>query len=278
MSGAKGRSSAMADRPKRITVADIAARKGGTPIVCLTAYTTPIARLLDDHADFLLVGDSLGMVLYGLPDTLAVSLEMMIGHGAAVVRGTRRALVVVDLPFGAYQASPDQAFRAAARVMAETGCAAVKLEGGAEMAPTIEFLVARGIPVVGHVGLMPQKVHALGGFKAQGRGGGAETVLADARAVAEAGAFCLVLEAVVAPLAERVTRAVPVPVIGIGASAECDGQILVTDDMLGLLGPGGPKFVKRYADLAPRISEAAAAYADEVRTRAFPGPDQLYRE
>ena len=262
-------------RVKRRGIGDFA--KGGPPIVGLTAYTAPIARLLDPHVDFLLVGDSLGMVVYGFDSTLPVTLDMMIAHGAAVMRGSVRALVVVDLPFGAYQQSPQQAFAAAARIMAETGCAAVKLEGGAEMADTVRFLVRRGVPVMGHVGLMPQSVHAAGGFKVQGRGDDrAAEVIADAVAVAEAGAFSIVIEGTVEPVARTITERVPVPTIGIGASPACDGQILVTDDVLGVFTEFTPRFVKRYAELASLIAAAAEAYAADVRTRRFPGKEHCF--
>jgi 3-methyl-2-oxobutanoate hydroxymethyltransferase len=245
--------------------------KGGPPIVGLTAYTAPIARLLDPHVDFLLVGDSLGMVVYGFETTLPVTLDMMLAHGAAVMRASARALVVVDLPFGSYQASPQQAFRAAARLMAETGCAAVKLEGGSEMAETVRFLTRRGVPVMGHVGLMPQSVNAAGGFKVQGRGEvQAERVAADAAAIAEAGAFALVIEGTVEPVARAITESVPIPTIGIGASPACDGQILVIDDLLGIFTEFTPRFVKRYAGLAALISTAAESYAADVRARRFP--------
>ncbi|WP_207456192.1 3-methyl-2-oxobutanoate hydroxymethyltransferase [Azospirillum sp. SYSU D00513] len=261
----------------RITAPALRARKGGEPIVCLTAYTAPTARLLDPHVDLLLVGDSLGMVVYGFDSTLAVTLDLMIAHGAAVVRGTERACVVVDLPFGSYQESPQVAFRAASRVLAETGAQAVKLEGGAEMAETVAFLTSRGVPVMGHVGLLPQSVNALGGYKAVGRDpAAAERILADARAIAEAGAFSLVIEGTMEPLARRITEEVAVPTIGIGASPACDGQVLVTDDMLGLFSDFTPKFVKRFADLGPAIAEAAAGYAAEVKARQFPGPEHCF--
>jgi len=236
-----------------------------------------MAQLLDPHCDMLLVGDSLGQVIYGLPSTIPVTLEMMCAHGAAVVRGSWHALVAVDMPFGSYEGSPEQAFASASRVMKESGCAAVKLEGGEAMAPTIDFLTHRGIPVIGHVGLTPQAVNVLGGYGARGKSADeAKKILADAKAVAEAGAFCIVLEGVMEQVAEKVTEAVPVPIIGIGASAECDGQVLVTEDMLGLF-ERTPRFVKRYDDLATRIGEAAASYAAEVRSRAFPTPDQTYK-
>ncbi len=226
---------------------------------------------------FCLVGDSLGMVVYGFDSTVPVTLEMMIAHGAAVVRGSQRALIVVDLPFGGYQELPAQAFGSAARVLAETGCAAVKLEGGAEMADTVRFLVRRGVPVMGHVGLMPQSVNAAGGFKVQGRGEPqAERVMADAAAIAEAGAFAVVVEGTVEPVARAITEAVPIPTIGIGASPACDGQILVIDDALGVFTQFTPRFVKRYAELAPLISAAARDYAADVRARRFPGPEHCF--
>jgi 3-methyl-2-oxobutanoate hydroxymethyltransferase len=262
---------------KRLTPADLRARKGGVPIVCLTAYSAPMARLLDPIADLLLVGDSLGMVVYGLDSTLPVTMEMMIAHGAAVVRGARRACVVIDMPFGSYQETPEQAFRNAARIMAESGAAAVKLEGGETMAPTIRFLVERGVPVLGHIGLQPQSVNALGGFRAQGRSKEeADRVLADARGVAEAGAFALVVEGTAEPVARRLTAEIAVPTIGIGASPACDGQILVTEDILGLFAEFQPRFVKRYAELAPSVVAAASAYAADVRARRFPGPEHCY--
>lgn len=264
-------------RTGRITTRDILSRKGKTPIVSLTAYTTPVAKLLDPHCDLLLVGDSVGMVFYGFETTLAVSLDMMIAHGAAVVRGAEHACVIVDLPFGSYQESPSSAFRAAARVMAETGCAGIKLEGGAEMAETVAFLVARGIPVLGHVGLKPQSVHGHGGYRAQGREASeAEAVMRDALAIEEAGAFAIVLEGTVEPLAREITAKLRVPVIGIGASPACDGQILVTDDMVGLFSAFTPKFVKRYADVGRTIEAAAETYAADVRARRFPGPEHCF--
>jgi 3-methyl-2-oxobutanoate hydroxymethyltransferase len=261
----------------RQSVPALRARKGGEPIVCLTAYTAPVARLLDPHVDILLVGDSLGMVVYGLDSTLPVTLDMMIAHGAAVVRASERACVVVDLPFGSYQESKEAAFRASARVMAETGAQAVKLEGGLEMAETVAFLTARGIPVMGHVGLTPQSVNTLGGYKAVGRDAeAAERIAADARAITEAGAFTLVIEGTMEALARRITEEVAIPTIGIGGSPACDGQVLVTDDMLGLFGAFQPKFVKRYANLGEAVSEAAATYAAEVRSRSFPGPEHCF--
>ena len=266
---------------KRMTAPSIRARKvdGRTeqPIVMLTAYTMRMAQLLDPHCDVLLVGDSLGQVIYGLPSTIPVTMEMMCAHGAAVVRGSWHALVAVDMPFGSYEGSPEQAFASASLILKETGCAAVKLEGGEAMAETVAFLTQRGIPVIGHVGLTPQAVNMLGGYGVRGRADiEATKILADARAVAEAGAFTMVVEGVLEPLATQIAAEVDVPVIGIGASAECDGQVLVIDDMLGMF-ERTPRFVKRYDDLASRIGEAAATYAAEVRSRSFPTPDQTYK-
>jgi len=236
-----------------------------------------MAQLLDPHCDLLLVGDSLGQVIYGLPSTLPVTLDMMCAHGAAVVRGSWHALVAVDMPFGSYEGAPEQAFASASRVMQETGCAAVKLEGGEAMAPTIRFLTERGIPVIGHVGLTPQAVNILGGYGARGRNQAeAAKIISDASAVARSGAFSIVVEGVMEEIATKITKAVEIPVIGIGASANCDGQVLVTEDMLGLF-ERTPRFVKRYDDLATRIGEAAATYAAEVRGRSFPTADQTYR-
>jgi len=266
---------------KRLTVPAIQRRKfeGRTeePLVMLTAYTARQAQLLDPHCDMLLVGDSLGQVIYGLPSTLAVTLDMMIAHGAAVVRGSYHSLVIVDMPFGSYEASPQQAFTSASRMMAETGCAAVKLEGGQAMAETIAFLSARGIPVMAHVGLTPQAVNALGGYGARGKSQQEHAkIMADARAVADAGAFAVVLEGVMEELADAVTASVDIPVIGIGASARCDGQVLVTEDMLGMF-ERVPRFVKRFDNIAETISQAAARYAADVRNRSFPTDDQVYR-
>ena len=266
---------------KRMTAPSIRARKAdgktAEPIVMLTAYTMRMAQLLDQHCEMLLVGDSLGQVIYGLPSTIPVTMDMMCAHGAAVVRGSWHALVAVDMPFGSYEGSPEQAFDSAATIMKETGCAAVKLEGGEAMAPTIRFLVERGIPVIGHVGLTPQAVNVLGGYGARGKSADeAKKILADAKAVADAGAFCIVVEGVMEEIATKVARTVAPPIIGIGASAECDGQVLVTDDMLGMF-ERTPRFVKRYDDLAARIGEAAATYAAEVRDRRFPTADQTYR-
>ncbi|MFM9889130.1 MAG: 3-methyl-2-oxobutanoate hydroxymethyltransferase [Rickettsiales bacterium] len=263
-----------ATKPRSIP--EIRAAKGREKIVVLTAYTAPMAELLDAHCDMLMVGDSLGMVVYGFDSTLPVTLELMIAHGAAVVRRARHAVVIVDLPFGSYQASPEQAFMSASRVLKETGAACVKLEGGAEMADTIAYLSARGIPVMAHVGLMPQHFNQQGGFKTQGRELSSHArILKDARAVAEAGAFAVVLEGVVESLAAEITRTISIPTIGIGASAECDGQVLVVDDMLGMF-ERSPRFVKQYANLRETISDAAARYAAEVRTGVFPGEAHTY--
>lgn len=261
---------------KRVTPPDIRARKGGKPIVMLTAYTTPVARMVDRHCDIALVGDSVGNVVHGLPSTLPVTLDMMVLHGQAVARGLSSAMLVVDMPFGTYEEGPEQAFRNCARVMRETGAAAIKLEGGVHMAATVAFLTQRGVPVMGHVGLTPQAVHSLGGYRVQGRGDKAARVMDDAVALSQAGAFSIVLEKIPATLAERITATVPVPTIGIGASPACDGQVLVTDDMLGLYTDFLPKFVRRYADLGAAADKAIAAYAADVRARSFPGPEHLF--
>jgi 3-methyl-2-oxobutanoate hydroxymethyltransferase len=262
---------------KRLTVPKLQGMKGGEPIVMLTAYTARMAQLLDPHCDLLLVGDSLGQVIYGLPSTIPVTLDMMCAHGAAVVRGSWHAVVAVDMPFGSYEQSPEHAFANASRVLKETGAAAVKLEGGEAMAETVAFLVRRGIPVIGHVGLTPQAVNVLGGYRARGRDEAeASKIMADAKAIAEAGCFAMVLEGVMEDIAVEITRAVRCPTIGIGASAQCDGQVLVTEDMLGLF-ERTPRFVKRFDDLAARIGEAASTYASEVRARVFPTEDQIYR-
>ncbi len=258
--------------------ADIRAMKGGTPIVSLTAYTTPMARMMDAHCDIVLVGDSVGMVLHGLPSTVGVTMEMMVMHGQAVARGLSRAMMVIDMPFGSYEEDPRQAMRSAARLMRETGAAAVKLEGGAHMAETIRFLTARGVPVMAHVGLTPQAVGTLGGYKVQGRGAAAKTLTEDAQAVADAGAFAVVLEKLPASLADRITGEIAIPTIGIGASAGCDGQVLVVDDMLGMFTAFQPKFVKRYAQLGTDGEAAIAAYAAEVRSRAFPASEHTFAD
>jgi 3-methyl-2-oxobutanoate hydroxymethyltransferase len=264
------------DEIRRLTAPDIRARKGGEPIVCLTSYHAHTARIVDAHCDVILVGDSLGMVMHGLETTVPVTLEMMILQGHAVMRGSKRALVVVDMPFGSYEASKEQAFTNAARVLKETGCGAIKVEGGKRMAETIRFLTDRGVPVMAHVGLTPQAINTIGSFRAQGRD---ETDWArieeDTISVSQAGAFSVVIEAVAEPLARKLVAAVPIPTIGIGASVACDGQILVLEDMLGL-SPRVPKFVKRFGSLAPRIEKAVADYAAEVRARSFPGPEHVY--
>ncbi len=257
---------------------DIRARKGQVPLVVLTAYTTPMARLVDASCDVALVGDSVGMVLHGLPSTLGVTLEMMILHGRAVVRGLSRAMAVIDMPFGSYEESPAQAYRNAARLMVETGAPAVKLEGGTHMAETIAFLTRRGVPVMAHIGLTPQSVNTLGGYRVVGRDGDGEGVMADARAVEAAGAFAVVLEKVPVGLAARITQGLSIPTIGIGAGAQCDGQVLVVDDMLGMFTDFRPKFVKRYADMGAAAGEAIAAYAADVRARRFPGPEHGFAD
>lgn len=261
---------------KRLMAPDIAAMKGKKPIVSLTSYHAHTAAIADKYCDFLLVGDSLGMVMHGFETTVPVTLDLMIMHGKAVVRGARRALVVVDMPFGSYEESPPVAFRNAARVMKETNCGAIKLEGGRRMAETIRYLVERGVPVLAHIGLTPQSINVIGGFRAQGREVEQwDAIEEDARAVAEAGAFAVVLEAMAEPLARRVTEAVPIPTIGIGASVDCDGQILVMEDMLGL-SPHVPKFVKEFGKVGEAIDNAIAAYAEEVRSRAFPALQHTY--
>jgi 3-methyl-2-oxobutanoate hydroxymethyltransferase len=264
------------DEIKRLTAPDIRARKRGEPIVCLTSYHAHTARLVDKYCDVILVGDSLGMVMHGFETTVPVTLDMMILQGHAVMRGSRHALVVIDMPFGSYEQSKEQAFASCARVLKETGCGAIKLEGGRRMAETIAFLVERGVPVMGHVGLTPQSINTIGSFRAQGRDESDwAPIEADAKAVADAGAFSLVIEAVAEPLGRRITEQVAIPTIGIGASPACDGQILVLEDMLGL-SPRVPKFVRRYGELGPGIEKAISAYASDVRSRAFPGPEHVY--
>jgi 3-methyl-2-oxobutanoate hydroxymethyltransferase len=261
---------------KRITAPEIGARKGGAPIVSLTAYHAHTAAIADKYVDFLLVGDSLGMVMHGFESTLPVPLDLMIMHGRAVMRGAKRSLVVVDMPFGSYEESPSQAFHNAAKVIKETQCGAIKLEGGRRMAETIYFLTERGIPVMAHIGLTPQSINVLGGFKTQGREPEQWAAIEeDARMVSEAGAFSVVLEALAEPLAAKITKSIPIPTIGIGASASCDGQILVMEDMLGL-SPRVPKFVKEFGEVGEAIERAIKSYADEVRTRSFPGPQNTY--
>jgi 3-methyl-2-oxobutanoate hydroxymethyltransferase len=262
---------------KRLTVPGILQAKGKTPLVMLTAYTIRMAQILDPHCDMLLVGDSLGQVIYGLPSTIPVSLDMMCAHGAAVVRGSYHSLVIIDMPFGSYEESPEQAFRSAARILKETGAAAVKLEGGEAMAETIAFLSARGIPVMAHVGLTPQAVNALGGYGARGRTEKEkDKLIRDAIAVDQAGAFAMVVEGVLEPTAIEITHKVSCPTIGIGASAACDGQVLVIDDMLGMFDRV-PRFVKKFADLSGQIDTAVQQYAADVRDRSFPTLDQTYQ-
>ena len=261
---------------KRLTAPDIAARKGKAPVVCLTAYTAPVAEILDEVCDLLLVGDSVGMVMHGLPNTVGVTLEMMILHGQAVMRASRRAMVVVDMPFGSYEGQKELAYANAARILKETGCQAVKVESGPTIPETIAYLVRRGIPVMGHVGLRPQAINVNGAFKAKGRTEEERArVVAEAEATVDAGAFCIVVEGVAEALAKEITEAVAAPTIGIGASAACDGQVLVIDDMLGLFD-WTPKFVRRYADLKGEIARAAKAYADDVRERRFPAAAETY--
>lgn len=261
---------------KALTIIDICARKAGTPLVCLSAYTTPIAKLADRYCDIVLVGDSVAMVVHGLPSTVGATVDMMILHAKAVQRGLKRALLVVDLPFGSYQESPEQAFQNAARIIKETDCAAVKLEGGESMAATIRFLVSRGIPVMAHIGLTPQAVHVLGGYPVQGRESDAERIRRDAQAIAQAGAFAVVMEKIPELLAREITDTIAIPTIGIGASPACDGQILVVDDMLGSFTDFQPKFVKRYAEIGCLSENAIAAYAKDVRDRRFPGPEHVF--
>lgn len=259
-----------------LTIPDIRSRKGGEPIVVSTAYTTPMAEMADRHCDVILVGDSVGMVLHGLESTLGVTLDMMIMHGKAVRRGVKHALLVIDLPFGSYEESKEQAYRNASLVMRETGASAVKLEGGTHMAETIAFLVERGIPVMAHVGLTPQTINTLGGYKVQGRGKDAKRIIDDAKAVAKAGAFSVVLEKVPASLGDTITESIDIPTIGIGASVSCDGQVLVIDDMLGLFTAFKPKFVKRFATLGEDADKALEAYASEVRNRTFPAAEHMF--
>jgi 3-methyl-2-oxobutanoate hydroxymethyltransferase len=264
---------------KSITPVAIHARKGGQPIVCLTSYTAPMTKLVDPHADLILVGDSLAMTIYGMTSTVGVTQEMMIAHGRAVVRAASRACVVIDLPFGSYEESPMQAFRTAANIMAETGCAAVKLEGGTVMADTIRFLTNRGVPVMAHIGLTPQSVNALGGCAVRGRTESeAAAIMADAEAVADAGAFSVVIEKTAEPLARAITNRITPPTIGIGASVACDGQILVVDDMVGLFTEFHPKFVRRYAEVAQSVDAAIANYSADVRARRFPGPEHVFAD
>lgn len=252
-------------------------KNGSEPLVCLTAYTARVAQILDPHCDLLLVGDSMAMVLYGMESTLGADMEMMIRHGAAVVRSSEKACIVVDMPFGSYQESKEVAYRNAARILKETGCSAVKIEGGTEMGETVSYLTQRGVPVMGHIGLQPQSVNTLGGYKARGREEDeAQKIMQDGKDIAAAGAFSIVIEGIAEPLAAAITAAISVPTIGIGASAACDGQILVTEDMMGITDGKKPKFVKSYADLSPMMEKAIKQYAGEVRSRKFPSTEYLY--
>ena len=263
---------------QRLTVSKIRARKGGEPIVCLTAYTAPIAHLLDSSVDLILVGDSAAMVVHGHETTLPITLDLMIAHAQAVMRGSSRALVALDLPFGSYEQGTEQAFASAARAMKEAGVGAVKLEGGRRMAPTIEFLTGRGVPVVAHIGLLPQSIQTAGGYRTAGRSREEwAPIIEDAKAVADAGAFAVVLEGMAEPLAAEITKLVRIPTIGIGASPSCDGQILVTEDLLGLSVSGRvPSFVRQYADLNKIIGDAVASYAADVKARRFPAAEHTY--
>jgi 3-methyl-2-oxobutanoate hydroxymethyltransferase len=262
----------------RVSIPDLLSRKNREPIVSLTAYSAPMAKILDPYCDFLLVGDSLGMVLYGMDSTLGVTIDMMINHGTAVVRGSSQACIIVDMPFGTYQESPKQAYKNCARVMAETGCSAVKIEGGREMADTVTFLIERGIPVMGHVGLKPQSVNVAGSYRAHGREyDEAERIKQDARAISNAGAFSIVLEGIIEPLAADITHEIPAVTIGIGASAKCDGQILVTEDAIGMFSEFTPKFVKRFTETGDEIGNAVSEYAREVKSRRFPADKHCYQ-
>ncbi|MBV6658476.1 MAG: 3-methyl-2-oxobutanoate hydroxymethyltransferase [Devosiaceae bacterium] len=261
---------------RRITAVDIAKRKHGDPVVALTAYHAHTASILDEHVDFILVGDSLGMVMHGMESTVPVTLDMMIVQGLAVMRGSKRALVVVDMPFGSYEASKEEAFHSAARILKETGAGAVKLEGGEHMAETVEFLVRRGVPVMGHVGLTPQAINTMGGFRVQGKSDESQRQTEiDAKAISDAGAFAMVMEGIVEPVARQITETIRTVTIGIGASPACDGQILVLEDMLGL-NEWTPKFVKEFGSIRAHIEEAVTNYAGAVRDRSFPGSDHVY--
>lgn len=262
---------------RRKTAPEITARKGGEPIVCLTAYDAPMAAIVDEYCDLILVGDSVGMVVHGLSSTVGVTLDMMILHGQAVMRTSKKALVVVDLPFGSYEDSVETAFKNASRVLMETGCQAVKIESGSYAPATISYLTERGIPVMAHVGLRPQSVNVLGGYRARGRDQKVATeIINNAKAAAKAGAFAIVVEGVNTKLAEQVTQAIHVPTIGIGASKNCDGQILVTPDMLGMFD-WTPKFVKKFADLKGESEMAVKAYAKQVKSRDFPSEEFTYK-
>lgn len=261
---------------KKMTIRDIAGRKGGEPIVCLTTYSAALTRLIDPHADLLLVGDSLATAQHGFDTTVQITLDQMIFHTQSAMRAGPTSVVIVDMPFGCYEASPQAAFASAARIMKETGADGVKLEGGEKMAPTIRFLTENGIPVLAHIGLLPQSINATGGYRVVGRSGAEEERLRrDAKAIEEAGAFAVVMEGMVEPVARHLTGMLKIPTIGIGASSACDGQVLVTDDLLGLFD-WTPKFVRRYANLRETITEAVAAYAGDVRSRSFPAEAETY--
>lgn len=266
----------VSNKIKALTPPDIINMKGNSPIVCLTAYTTPIARMIDEHTDLVLVGDSVGMVMHGMPNTLGVTMDMMVLHGKAVRRGLQRPLLVIDMPFGSYEKSREQAFENASRLMRETECGAIKLEGGVVMAETIRYLVDRGIPVMAHIGLTPQSVNIFGGYKTQGKDDDGKRIMEDALAVQQAGAFSVVCEKMPDPLARKITKKLDIPTVGIGASVYCDGQILVIDDMLGMFTDFKPKFVKRFANLGEQVQNMAKVYSEEVRSRKFPGPEHVY--
>ena len=264
----------------RVSVLDFARRKrAGEPIVMITAYDAMFASLVDAAGvDAILVGDSLVSVLCGEKTTLSATVDQMIYHGRIVCRGASRALVVVDMPFLSYQVSPVDAVRNGGRILKETGAGAVKVEGGADVAPAVEALVRAGVPVMGHLGFTPQSVHALGGSRVQGRGEGAlDKLTRDARALQDAGVFAIVLELMPALIAQRLTAGLAVPTIGIGAGPRCDGQVLVLHDMLGLNEGFSPRFLKRYAELGGEVRGAVSRYADEVRNGTFPGPEHVYK-
>ena len=265
---------------KKIRIADIKAHKNAdTPLVCLTAYTTPMAQILDKHCDILLVGDSLGMVMYGMENTLGVSLDMMINHGKAVMRANPTACIVVDMPYGSYEHASETAYKNAMRIMSETACDAIKLEGGQNMESTIKYITTRNIPVMAHIGLQPQSVIKDGGYKVKGRTEQEiSTLINDAKAVQRAGAFSVVIEGTLENTSQKITNSIDIPTIGIGASKHCDGQILVTEDMLGMISGHTPKFVKKYAHIAKDIDKAVQNYAKEVKSRNFPNENYTYQK
>ncbi len=261
----------------RKTIKEISKLKANNEkISVLTCYTANYAKILDNYCDILLVGDSLGMVLYGYPSTLQVSLDMMINHGKAVVNSSKNSLVVVDMPFATYQESKEQAFRNAAKILQETNCGAVKLEGGSEMVETIKFLTERGIPVMAHIGLKPQHFNQYGGYNIQGKDKNSEnSIIADIEKINNSGAFSVVIEGVKKSLADKICKISKIPVIGIGASENCDGQVLVTEDMLGFFDET-PKFVKKYSNIKEVISNAVKKYSSEVKSQKFPTKENLY--